>query len=707
MPSMQQGGFRRSAVALAAVLGLIALLCGVVSAADSAGPQKPSDAVRQSIDDSVAAVKPALVRIHVVAVEYDQGREVKHEESGSGVIISKDGYVVTNHHVAGKAKQIVCTLSDRQEVDADLIGTDPLADIAVIKLRGKEAFPFAEFGDSSHLVVGDYVLAMGSPLAISQSVTRGIVSNTEMVMPDLFWPSTFRLDGEDVGSIVRWIGHDAQIFPGNSGGPLVSLQGKVIGINEISMGLSGAIPANLAKSVAQELIAKGKVTRSWIGLEIQPLLKSSPLTKGVLVSCSSEGSPACKAGVKPGDVLVKLDGHDIVARYPEELPLFNQMVASLPVGKEVDAVVLRDGKEVPLKITTQERENVEARPVELKQWGLCASDISPFAAREMNRKDTSGALVESLRPGGPAAESKPDLEEDDIVVEVAGKPVKSVGDLVAITQELTEGKSEPTSTLVAYERDDERYLTVVKIGVRTTEDPGLEARKAWLPVSTQVLTEDLAQALGVPGKTGVRITHVFPGSAAEKANLKVGDLIVALDGQEIPASQPEDTEVLPSMIRKYKIGTTAELTVLRGKDEMKISVPLPESPRLAREMKKYHDDSFEFTCRDVVFMDRSKEDWKPGQQGVLVTEVGEGGWAALGRLAVGDLIVAVNGQTIVDLGTFHPMMDKLAAEKPKSVTMQVLRGAHELYVELQPTWEAPVAHPAVTASTAAKPAAAN
>ncbi|MDO8589364.1 MAG: PDZ domain-containing protein [Armatimonadota bacterium] len=699
MSTMLYRRLRRFAAGAAMSAALLALVCSA-----SPAVEKVSDGVRQSIDAAVADVKPALVRIHVVSVDYDQGREVKREESGSGVIISKDGYVVTNHHVAGRAKQIVCTLTNKEEVDADLIGTDALADIAVIKLRGRNDFPFAQFSDSSKLAVGDYVLAMGSPLAISQSVTRGIVSNTEMVMPDLFWPSRFRLDGEDVGSIVRWIGHDAQIFPGNSGGPLVDLQGGIVGINEISMGLSGAIPSNLVKQVTQELIAKGKVSRSWIGVETQPLLKSAALQKGVLVSCAVDGSPAYKAGIKPGDVLVKLDGHDVDARYPEELPIFNQMVAALPVGKEVRAVVLRDGKEVPLTITTQERENAQARPVELKEWGICASNVSPFTAREMNRKSCDGALVKSVRPGGAANEAKPDIEEDDVILEVDGKPVKSVADLLDLTKKVTQDKTEPTPTLIAYEREDERYLTVVKIGVRSLEDPGLEAKKAWLPVRTQVLTEDLAQALGVPGRMGVRITHIYPDSAAEKAELKVGDLIVALDGYEIPASQPEDTEVLPSMVRKYKIGVTAELTVIRGKDEMKIPITLPESPRLAREMRKYHDESFEFTCRDVVFHDRAKENWKPGQQGVLVTEVGEGGWAALGRLAVGDLIVSVNGKPAPELEVFQTLMKQLIDEKPKAVTLQVRRGSHELYVELQPTWEAPTASGKTASAATEKPA---
>src|SRR5262249_34536679 len=143
--------------------------------------------------------------------------------------------------------------------------------------------PVAPFGDSDRLKVGDRVLAMGSPRALSQSVTMGIVSNREMTLPRTTFGS-FRLDGEEVGSLVKWIGHDAQIFPGNSGGPLVNLDGQIVGINDISAGLGGAIPGNLAREIADQLIQYGEVKRSWLGLAVQPLLKSSKLDRGVLVS---------------------------------------------------------------------------------------------------------------------------------------------------------------------------------------------------------------------------------------------------------------------------------------------------------------------------------------------------------------------------------------------------------------------------------------
>ena len=281
----------------------------------------PSE-LRSQIDSAIAKVKPALVRIRVVSTDYSEGREVKMQEVGSGAIITKDGYLITNHHVAGHAARMFCTLWNREEIEAELVGTDPLTDISVIKLKPEQPLEFkpAEFGDSSEIQVGEYVLAMGSPMALSQSVTLGIISNTEMTMPR-FWGSArrFRLDGEDVGSLVRWIGHDAAIYGGNSGGPLVNLRGKIIGINEISYGLGGAIPGNLAQSVANEIMAKGRVRRSWLGLDAQPLFKRTADKHGVLISGVIENSPADKAGFKPGDLLLRLGKTATDVRFEEQM----------------------------------------------------------------------------------------------------------------------------------------------------------------------------------------------------------------------------------------------------------------------------------------------------------------------------------------------------------------------------------------------------
>jgi serine protease Do len=648
--------------------------------------------IREAMETAISAVKPALVRIHVVQVQYYGGRAVKYEASGSGVIISEDGYVITNHHVAGKAKEIVCTLSNKEEVEAERVGTDPLTDITVLKLPsgGDKQYPFARFGDSSKLNVGDRVLAMGSPLDLSQSVTLGIASNTELVMLDSSYRSQLTVEGERVGSIVLWIGHDAEIYPGNSGGPLVNLAGEIIGINEIRMGLGGAIPSNIARDVSGELIENGKVTRSWTGLEIQPTLKSSEDKKGALVAGTIEDSPADKAGFESGDILLSFAGQEIDVRYPEQLPRFIQLTSAIPVGREVEAIVRRDGEEKRLMLVTEERQRAQEDTHELKRWGITARDISLIDSKELQRENRNGVIVYNTRPGGPCDEAKPAIRGDDVITAVNGEPVTNVADLLKITDEINEGQDEPVPVNVSFERKTEEYLTVVKVGIKELQQSALEVRKAWLPVATQVLTRDMAEALGIQDRTGVRVTQVYPGTEAEEIGLQVGDLIVELDGEPIRTSYQEDYEVFPTMVRQYKIGSEVELTVLRGDDERKIKVKLPVSQRLEREMKKYRDDRFEFTVRNVAFLDKVRAKWEPDVQGVLVHEVVKGGWAALGNLAVDDLIKEVDGQPVTDVDSMKEIMEKIAEREPEHVLFHVLRGIHNMFIELEPDWESEV-----------------
>ena len=414
---------------------LPAVVTALVTLPASGQESRLATAKPGAIETAIAKVVPSLVRIHVVAFAYSDGREVKREASGSGTIITPEGHVLTNHHVAGRTRSIVCTLADREEIPAELVGTDPLSDIAVLKLRPARprVFPVAKFGDPSRLKVGDPVLALGSPLALSQSVTMGIVSNTEMIMPGMFWPfNRMTLDGEDVGSIVRWIGHDAAIFGGNSGGPLVNMDGEIVGVNEISMGLAGAIPSDLAREVSTGIIRDGKVRRSWIGLDVQPLLKASTSQRGALVGGAVEGSPAAKAGFAAGDVLIRLGGRDINVRFEEELPLFNQFVMRLPRGQPIAATVLRGSAEKTLSVVAEERESMVARERELPALGITASNLTTWSAKELRRTDRAGVLVRGIRPGGPAAEAKPPLSDDDVIVAIDGKPLPDVEALMAL-----------------------------------------------------------------------------------------------------------------------------------------------------------------------------------------------------------------------------------------------------------------------------------
>ncbi len=644
--------------------------------------------LRNDVDTAVALVKPALVRIEVVTPSYSEGREVKYESSGSGVIVTPEGHVVTNHHVAGRATRMLCTLSTKEKIEARLVGRDPLSDIAVLKLvpEAPRQFSAASWGDSTEVKVGDPVLAMGSPMALSQSVTLGIISNTEMIIPR--WAGRLDEDGENVGSFVVWLAHDAQIYGGNSGGPLVSLRGEIIGINEIRVGgLGGAIPSELAQKVVSNLLDQGEVERAWLGFDIQPRLKYSPMKQGALVGSVMKTTPAGDAGLKAGDYLLRLGGQEIDVAFDEQIPLFNRLVADLPIDEPVEVTFSRDGVEQTISMTPVKRHEASPTQSELRQWGLTVQNISFLKARELRRKNQDGVIITSVRPGGPAGDAKPALEEKDVITAVAGLPATNVEQLKQITADRTEGKTEPTPLLVQFERREQQLVTVVDVGIQDLKDPGLEVKKAWLPIETQVITRDIARNLGDEALTGFRITRIYAGSTAEKAGLLVGDLILAVDGMQLEANAPEDYEELPVLIRQYKVGTSAELTIQRTEETKAISVELVASPKLDREMKKYRDANFEFTVRDITFFDRAREQWEENKTGVLVEEIKSGSWAALGMLGVSDLITEVSGETVVNVDWFEQKMNAVAAEKPKTVVFKVMRGIYTLFLQFEPQWE--------------------
>jgi serine protease Do len=434
-------------------------------------------------------------------------------------------------------------------------------------------------------------------------------------------------------------------------------------------------------------MAEGKVRRAWLGIDAQPRLKHSEWTTGVLVSGTLKGSPAAEAGLEAGDVLIAIDGKNVDVQFPEQLPDFNRVVAELPIGEAVEAVILRGKETKNLQVTPIDREERQPKQYELKEWGLTVRDISFLMAKEMKRESTDGVLVTSVRPGGPAGDAKPVIRGNDVLLKVGETAVKNVAELRDATAALVGDATDPVPVLTEFERDNHQYVTVVKVGITDLKDPGLEVKKAWLPVETQVITRDISELLNKPALTGFRVTHVYKNSTAETAGLKVGDFILTVDGEPMTASAPEDYEELSAYIRQYKVDDTVELEVLRGEEEVKVPVTLVRSPKLAREMRKYRNDEFEFTVREITFFDRAEEQWSETQEGVLVEDVQPGGWAALGNLAVGDLILDVNGQKVNTVEEIAQVMETILEEKPKAVVLKVLRGIHTFFIELEPKWD--------------------
>ena len=659
------------------------LLCQTIYAKEKKVPELP-------LAQAVEEVYPAIVRIEVVSEQGSSGRMMKSRATGSGVIVSADGRVVTNHHVAGKATRITCRLHDGEEVMADLLGADPMTDLAVLRLRMEDRqltskpLTVATFGNSDEVEIGDVCFAMGSPAGLSQSVTRGIVSNVALISPN---KGSFRLDGENVGELVRWLGHDAIIFPGNSGGPLVDESGFIIGINEVGIGsLGGAIPSNLARIVSKELAENGFISRCWTGLECQPVL--DPNQKGILVAGIIKGSPADDAGFKPGDMIKTYDGKKVMARIAEDLPIFNQLSYGMKVGKKVKINGLRKNKNISWELTTAKRESAFAKERELKSWGVTVRDFTLMSSLEARRSSKEGAQIHSVGRGGPSNSAKPSLIRGDVITKINGLPVSGIKDLVRLSKKITDGKMEPVSTLVSFERDMAQLLTVVKIGPEAEENRPVQAWKPWLGVSTQVLTREITEALKMPKATrGIRIAQVYPRTPAKKAGMKAGDLLFRIDGQIIQAYRTEDAEVFGNMIKEYKPDSIALFSGMRDGKLIDLNVTLEKRPDPSNELPDYEEETFEFTVRELSFGDRVSKRLKEKEPGLVVENVEPAGWASLAGLRQGDLVLRINGESMSEVDLFEKKMNQWIKEKEKRIIFFVKRGIHTLFLELEPDWD--------------------
>jgi serine protease Do len=383
----------------------------------------------------------------------ERGGDMRRQGIGSGFIIDPAGYVVTNNHVVDGADEVQITLQTGEEYKAEVVGVDTKTDLALVKIDAGKQLPYIEWGDSDRVRVGDWVLAVGNPFGLSESATAGIVSA--------------RGRNINAGPFDDFLQVDAPINQGNSGGPLFDLTGRVIGVNTAifspsggSVGIGFAIPAAVAKPVIAQLKEKGKVERGWLGVQIQPVTPeiASALgmdsERGALVASVQPDSPAAKAAIQQGDVIVEVDGREV-----PEMRVLPRLVAELTAGKPVQVVVLRDGKETTLPVTIgqmkPEEEQVaavdpgapEESAGEATELGAELAASTPEVREQFDlSEDAAGVLVTAVEPGGLAAEHG--LREGDIIESVSQTKVAKVADVKRLLNEAKQAKQNAVLLLV-------------------------------------------------------------------------------------------------------------------------------------------------------------------------------------------------------------------------------------------------------------------
>jgi serine protease Do len=374
--------------------------------------------------------------------------------SGSGVIVDEDGHIVTNNHVVGDATEIEVRLSDKTKLIAHVVGKDPDTDLALLKVSAGRPLASARFGDSTGVKVGQWVLAVGNPFGLDQTVTLGVVSGIGR-------------ENINLSRYENFIQTDASINPGNSGGPLFNLRGEVIGINtaiiNFAQGIGFAIPSNMAKQVIEQLLAKGRVVRGWLGVGIQPLTaelaKKFGVTEGggVLVNEVFEKDPAALAGIQPGDVIVRING--VVVESPNKL---SRLIGTLAPGATSQIEVVRDLKHLLLNIPLTERPDSPVlasipRIEKLEsKLGLEVQESTAGLVEKFRLRQSKGVVITKVEPNSLAQAEG--LREGDLIIEVNRTEVSSLGEFTSTISQSRRGDA----LLLRVLRENRAFYVVLK-----------------------------------------------------------------------------------------------------------------------------------------------------------------------------------------------------------------------------------------------------
>lgn len=409
-------------------------------------------------------VKPAVVNISPSPSFVpppqgpDEGQGEKPPElpgSGSGVIVDKRGYILTNNHVVGEAAEVEVRLSDKSRFIGKVIGKDPDTDLAVVKVDTDHELPFVPIGDSSKLKVGQWAIAVGNPFGLDRTVTVGVVS-------------AMGRENINLSRYEDFIQTDASINPGNSGGPLFNIHGEVIGINtaiiNFAQGIGFAIPSNMARDIMAQLVEKGRVVRGWLGIGIQQLTPELASkfgvkeTEGVLVSEVFDGHPAQKAGIIPGDIISGVEGKQVDT--PAALA---RAIAGMMPGKKVEIEIIRDGKRRSLVVEiTERKEEAVTAAIPKKQpeiaLGINVEDLTQDLVERFNIKEKKGVLITNVEPNSPA--EREGIRPGDLLKEINKVEVNTVTEFNAVINKLKKDES----ILLRIIRENRAFFIVLNLG---------------------------------------------------------------------------------------------------------------------------------------------------------------------------------------------------------------------------------------------------